>query len=47
MSSVSTGDEEQGSAYKDYGAINIGYIPNWIPLSNIYKKKVITKRKNQ
>ena len=47
VSSVSTGGGNQDDAYKAYGTINTGYIPNCRSLLNAYKKKFIAERKNQ
>ena len=47
MSAFSTGGGDQECAYKPNRNIKTGSIPNWKPLSNYDKKKVITETHKQ
>ena len=47
VSAVSTGGGDQKGDKKSEGAINTGYIPNWISLLNTDKKKVIYESKRR
>ena len=45
MSAVGTGGEDQESAYKAEGTIDIGCIPNCVFLFNVEKNKIVVERK--
>ena len=47
VTAISTGVGCQEGAYKSYGTINTGYIPNLRSCSNADKKKVIAERNKQ